>query len=62
MNLGWHPRAEDLLWRPAMQETKRSQSGGLNVRYRAGDKARYVRELLELITDRAPYLRVRYAF
>ncbi|WP_380170413.1 spore photoproduct lyase family protein [Kineococcus sp. DHX-1] len=62
VNLGWHPRAEDLLWRPAMQETKRSQSGGLNVRYRAGDKARYVAQLLDLITERAPYLRVRYAF
>ncbi len=45
-----------------MQETKRSQSGGLNVRYRAGDKARYVAQLLDLITERAPYLRVRYAF
>lgn len=45
-----------------MQETKRSQSGGLNVRYRSGDKARYVQQLLELIAERAPYLDVRYAF
>ncbi|WP_432521488.1 spore photoproduct lyase family protein [Kineococcus sp. SYSU DK006] len=62
VNLGWHPRAEDLLWRPAMQEAKRSEGGGTNVRYRAGDKGRYVRELLDLIAERAPYLHVRYAF
>ena len=62
VNLGWHPKAEDLLWRPAMQETKRSQNGGVNVRYRTGDKGRYVQQLLALIEERAPYLRVRYAF
>ena len=62
VNLGWHPKAEDLLWRPAMQEAKRSEGGGTNVRYRAGDKGRYVRELLDLIAERAPYLHVRYAF
>ena len=62
VNLGWHPRAEDLLWRPAMQEAKRSEGGGVNVRYRSGDKGRYVAQLLELVEQRAPYLHVRYAF
>ncbi|MGN6246599.1 MAG: spore photoproduct lyase family protein [Motilibacteraceae bacterium] len=61
-NLRWHPKAEDVLWRPELQETKRSETGGINVRYRAGAKGRYVRDLLELIEQRAPYLRVRYAF
>ncbi|HEU4674365.1 MAG TPA: spore photoproduct lyase family protein [Motilibacteraceae bacterium] len=61
-NLRWHPKAEDVLWRPELQETKRSETGGINVRYRTGEKGRYVRQLLDLIEQRAAYLRVRYAF
>lgn len=62
VNLGWHPRAEELLWRPALQEPKRSQNGGLNVRYRAPQKAAAVHRLLALAAQHAPWLRVRYAF
>ncbi|MEV6343690.1 hypothetical protein [Actinoplanes sp. NPDC051851] len=62
VNLGWHPRAEDLLWRPELQQVKRSQNGDLNVRYRTGEKASYVRALTALIAEHTPYLRVRYAF
>ena len=62
VNLGWHPRAEEVLWTPSTQEPKRSQSGGLNVRYRSGWKGARVRELLALIERRTPWLRVRYAF
>ncbi|MEU0533325.1 spore photoproduct lyase family protein [Amycolatopsis tolypomycina] len=62
VNLGWHPKAEQVLWRPDLQETKRSESGGVNVRYRAGYKRARLDELLELIARHAPYLRVRYAF
>ncbi|WP_432502108.1 spore photoproduct lyase family protein [Kineococcus arenarius] len=62
VNLGWHPKAEDLLWQPALQEHKRSEGGAVNVRYRSGEKGRYVRQLLDLIAERAPYLDVRYAF
>ena len=62
VNLGWHPRAEELLWRPDLQQAKRSQSGGLNVRYRTGEKGRYVAQLTDLIAQRTPWLRVRYAF
>ncbi|MDT8914496.1 spore photoproduct lyase family protein [Amycolatopsis sp. PS_44_ISF1] len=62
VNLGWHPKAEQLLWRPDLQETKRSESGGLNVRYRSGHKRALLDELLDLIAGHAPYLRVRYAF
>ena len=53
VNLGWHPRAEDVLWTPATQEPKRSQTGGWNVRYRRGWKGARVKELLD--ADRAPY-------
>ena len=62
VNLGWHPRAEDLIWRPDLQQPKRSQNGDLNVRYRTGSKGAYVRALTDLIAERTPYLRVRYAF
>ena len=62
VNLRWHPRAEDLLWRPDLQETKRSESGGINVRYRAGLKRALLDSFLALVETHAPYLRVRYAF
>ncbi|MFJ1706359.1 spore photoproduct lyase family protein [Kitasatospora sp. NPDC088346] len=62
VNLGWHPRAEEVLWRPELQEPKRSQNGGLNVRYRAGRKATAVAELRALVERHAPWLRIRYAF
>ncbi len=62
VNLGWHPKAEELLWRPGLQEPKLSQNGARNVRYRVGDKGRYVSALTALIAERTPYCRVRYAF
>ncbi|GAA3487340.1 spore photoproduct lyase family protein [Streptomyces cremeus] len=62
VNLGWHPRAEDLLWQPAAQETKRSQNGALNVRYSPDVKRRSLEQLQHLLTTHAPWLRVRYAF
>ncbi|GGP76213.1 spore photoproduct lyase family protein [Saccharothrix coeruleofusca] len=62
VNLGWHPRAEELLWRPDLQESKRSEGGGVNVRYRSGLKRALLDQLLSLIATHAPYLRVRYAF
>ncbi len=62
INLGWHPRGEELLWRPEIQQTKRSQTGGLNVRYRNGIKGDYVRQFTALLNERLPYCRIRYAF
>ncbi len=62
VNLGWHPKAEALLWRPELQETKVSGTGGENVRYRSGMKGRRVKELTELLRKKLPYCRVRYAF
>lgn len=62
VNLGWHPRAEDVLWRPELQQGKRSQNGADNVRYRDHVKAEAVRTLRGLISAHAPWLRVRYAF
>lgn len=62
VNLGWHPKAEDLLWRPDIQEPKRSEGGGDNLRYRARWKAQWIARFKELMTERIPYCRVRYAF
>nr|WP_245657536.1 spore photoproduct lyase family protein [Streptomyces griseorubens] len=62
VNLRWHPRGEDVLWRPELQETKRSQNGALNLRYHAGVKRQALAELRDLIARRTPWLGVRYAF
>ncbi|MFF5644690.1 spore photoproduct lyase family protein [[Kitasatospora] papulosa] len=62
VNLGWHPRAEELLWQPAAQETKRSENGALNIRYAREIKQRSLTRIRELLAAHAPWLRVRYAF
>ncbi|WP_375409118.1 spore photoproduct lyase family protein [uncultured Methylobacterium sp.] len=62
VNLGWHPKAEDLLWRPDIQEAKRSEGGGDNLRYRARWKARWLARFKDLMAERIPYCGIRYAF
>lgn len=62
VNLGWHPRAEDLLWQPELQQGKRSQNGAANIRYRNPIKAEAVHTLRGLLSTHVPWLRVRYAF
>ena len=62
VNLSWHPKAEDLLWRPEIQEQKVSEGGGVNLRYRTGWKGQWLRRFKDLLAARMPYCRVRYAF
>jgi spore photoproduct lyase family protein len=62
VNLRWHPRAEELLWRPDLQEDKVSEMGGKNVRYRHGWKGKLVSTFRELLDARLPYCPIRYAF
>jgi hypothetical protein len=62
VNLGWHPKAEDVLWQPGLQQAKRSQTGMWNVRYRNNVKREGVHAVTDLIAAHAPWLRVRYAF
>ena len=62
VNLRWHPKAEALLWRPDIQETKRSEGGMENLRYRTGWKGRWVRQLTDLVAEKLPECRIRYAF
>lgn len=62
VNLGWHPKGEDLLWRPDLQQLKRSQNGQWNVRYKTTWKRRWVDELTDLVAQKLPSCRIRYAF
>ena len=62
VNLGWHPQAEDLLWRPELQEQKVSQTGGKNVRYKRGFKGPLVEAFSNLLQEQLPYCNLRYAF
>jgi spore photoproduct lyase family protein len=62
INLGWHPRGEELLWRPELQETKYSQTGGRNLRYKRGLKGELVASFVDLLAEVLPECRVRYAF
>ena len=62
VNLGWHPRAEAVLWRPEVQEGKVSGTGGANVRYRLSLKKKLVQDFRDLLAAEMPYCRVRYAF
>jgi spore photoproduct lyase len=62
LNMGWHPKAEELLWRPEIQESKTSLMGGDNVRYKHGFKGKQVAALRNLLAKEMPYCEVRYAF
>jgi spore photoproduct lyase family protein len=62
INLGWHPKGEEYLWTPELQETKYSQTGGRNLRYKRGFKAELVDSFCTLLTQTLPECRIRYAF
>lgn len=62
VNMGWHPKGEDLLWRPDQQETKFSQTGGKNVRYKRCLKGSLVEQFTELLRQELPYCTIRYPF
>ena len=62
VNMGWHPKAESVLWVPELQEAKRSQTGGRNVRYKRGLKGQLVRQFEDCLRQELPYCKVRYSF
>ncbi|MGI9073317.1 MAG: spore photoproduct lyase family protein [Bryobacteraceae bacterium] len=62
INLGWHPKGEEYLWKPELQETKYSQTGGRNLRYKRGFKAELVQSFCGLLNQFFPECRIRYAF
>lgn len=62
-NMEWHPKGEELLWRPDIQEYKTSQASGDRVlRYERNLKRGLVREFREMLAEKLPYCAVRYAF
>ena len=62
INMGWHPKGEAALWRPDLQEEKISESGMVNLRYRAGWKRQWLDRLQQWLHEAMPYCEVRYAF
>ena len=60
--MGWHPKAEEVLWRPDIQQVKYSQTGQKNVRYKNNIKREIVGELVEAVKTQLPYCHIRYAF
>jgi spore photoproduct lyase len=53
---------EELLWRPDIQETKLSQYGGENLRYKHDLKAEYIKQWTELHDEIIPWNKIRYIF
>lgn len=62
VNLQWHPKAEEYLWTPDTQQTKRSESGMWNLRYKVAWKQQWIARLKVLLAEKLPYCGVRYAF
>ncbi len=62
VNLQWHTKAEEFLWRPDMQEQKVSQAGGDNLRYKLSIKRGLVDSFCALLRKELPYCTIRYAF
>ena len=53
---------EDLIWVPQVQESKNSQYGGVNIRYKHKLKAKWIREFTELHDLILPWNEIRYSF
>jgi spore photoproduct lyase len=61
-NLANNLPGEELLWRPEIQESKKSQYGGDNIRYKHDLKAEYIRQWTELHDEIIPWNTIRYIF
>ena len=53
---------ENLLWVPEFQETKKSQYGGINIRYKAGYKKKLIDTWTKLHDEIIPWNTIRYIF
>ena len=53
---------EEILWKPDIQECKISQYGGKNIRYKAGNKSKYIEEFRTLHDSIIPWNEIRYIF
>jgi spore photoproduct lyase len=61
-NLANNILGEEMLWRPELQENKKSQYGGENIRYKHALKAQYVYEFKALHNLIIPWNTIRYIF
>ena len=55
-------KGEELLWKPEIQESKVSQYGGNNVRYKRNKKYQYIKEFKELHKELINWNKIRYIF
>lgn len=62
VNLEINPKAETLLWTPTLQEDKRSQMGGYNIRYERHLKSKMVEVFKQIHTEVIPWCNIRYIF
>jgi spore photoproduct lyase len=53
---------EELLWTPDIQESKISQYGGDNIRYKHDLKSNYIKEWVEIHNSIIPWNTIRYIF
>jgi len=53
---------EELLWKPEIQESKVSEYGGKNIRYKHDLKAEYIKQFTELHDKIIPWNTIRYIF
>lgn len=61
-NLEINPKAETLLWTPTLQEDKRSQMGGYNIRYEHRLKSKMIEVFEQIHRETIPWCNIRYIF
>ncbi len=53
---------EEMLWKPKMQETKQSQYGGVNLRYKSRLKNELIKQFVSIHDEIIPWNKIRYIF
>jgi spore photoproduct lyase len=61
-NMQINPVAEELLWVPEMQESKKSSFGGENIRYEHSFKSRMIESFKSCLQQEIPWCGIRYIF
>ena len=61
-NLTHNLSGESLIWKPELQESKVSQYGGDNIRYKLGLKSKYIEQFKQLHSEIIDWCTIRYIF
>lgn len=61
-NISQQLPGEEYLWRPDIQESKISQYGGKNIRYKHDLKDEYIKQWMKLHDEIIPWNQIRYCF